>query len=240
MNRYRHWWIAMALSTLASACSSDSERRFVLEGELSCDQSDCEAHYSDLAALAADGAISTLVLDSGGGTMEAALFLGQIVAAHDLEIEIRGLCGGVCFSHVAFASERITVVEGSIYGFAGSVTGQLALIDEIGSPPVPVYERLTELAAQEQALYRELGIPLTVLQDAWTRLVPREGYELDPTGNPTFAMRYEIWVPSPTYMMLNNISVSGDLIYIPSDLRQRREQLCQQTGDPCEHPWVFQ
>lgn len=108
---------------------------------------------------ATDRTLSGLSINSGGGDVEAALEIGQLVRDRNLEVRVRTWCMSSCANYIFTSGTRKTIEPGAVVGWHGSPS-HLYYLDRVGSGSKdPVIRQFNEaLARREAAFLRAMGV----------------------------------------------------------------------------------
>lgn len=123
----------------------------------------------------ADREFDRLVIDSGGGSVEAGIALGRWVHRHGLDVEVRVRCLSSCANYVFTAGRRKIIRPGAVVAWHGNYRHLL----ETGLWTDEAEWRMREHGEDEDTARREaraLVERLVRLEDAFFREIGVDGY----------------------------------------------------------------
>lgn len=123
----------------------------------------------------ADHPISTLVINSSGGDIEAGMMMGEVVLERELNVRVDGECFSSCANYILTTASSITLEDDSAYGWHGGAyqPAYFPLTEEF----FPGFkEYFYKMQPRETALFEKAGVyqAVTVLP-----MLPEFGAERD-------------------------------------------------------------
>jgi hypothetical protein len=110
-------------------------------------------------ALLQDPAVARLVITSGGGLVDAALELAEVVHARRLDVEVPVSCLSSCANYVVPAARRKLLARAGVLGWHGTMAHVLHLQgSRQGSWSDSEMQSARGLARREAAFYARIGV----------------------------------------------------------------------------------
>lgn len=147
--------------------------------------------------------IKTIVVQSGGGDVDAALQVGQEIHRRQLNIIVDGRCGSSCANYWFVAAAHKTVTEGSWVGFHGNPSSSLLYYDRRKFDQA-FLNSLAQFAQQERVFFQNLGVDIELVQRS---------------SKITVAFQRPAYLPSP--QQLNCFGVSNLNMWYPSSVAEK-------------------
>lgn len=117
--------------------------------------------------------IKTLIVNSGGGDVLAAIPIAERIQKQQVDIVVEGLCASSCANYFFIAAKKKKVGRESLLLFHGGIApmlenrGQLVEgLSDAGLPPTQIdfyLKAWEEGAAKERLLYQKAGVDMTLL-----------------------------------------------------------------------------
>lgn len=103
--------------------------------------------------------LSSIVIDSGGGDVEAALEIAALVRDHRLDVRVRGACLSSCANYIFPSGQRKFIVRGAIVAWHGS-SAHLHYQDTkgLGSSDPVIRQFNADLARKDAEFMRTIGV----------------------------------------------------------------------------------
>jgi len=151
-----------------------------------------------------DGAVTRLVITSGGGQVDAAIDLALAVHARQLDVEVPTACLSSCANYVLPAARRKLLGRPGAVAWHGNMAHVLYLVQTgQGTWSGPEVEDARRLATREAALYASLGVDGFV---CWFAKLPPyavdEFYTLAPADMARFGI-HDVTLRDPTAAVAN-------------------------------------
>ncbi|MCV2350661.1 hypothetical protein [Paucibacter sp. Y2R2-4] len=127
--------------------------RLVFAGAITKGSSKLFSHY------VATENIATLVMASGGGDVDAAIEIAEIVFRRGINVEVQVMCMSSCANYIFPAGRTKTIAPGAIVGWHGNVT-HLTYLDHLNPLRSDAQVRQVNLltAKREAEFFRTIGI----------------------------------------------------------------------------------
>lgn len=161
--------------------------------------------------------VSTLVITSFGGSLDAPIRLAEIVAARALNVEVVGPCLSGCASFVFVAGKRRVISSTGVLGFHNTATsagliGLHVLGDDVTKGLAPVFAR----ASREWRLYARKGVSFSLLYEPQARidtLCIRLSHTHQESGERIINIysRHDFWLPTLTTLRQAGLDFEGSL-----------------------------
>lgn len=184
------------------------------------------------------GGLEYLIVASNGGVESFALDLADLLADHELNLVVDGLCVGVCFSILVPAARSTTVLHGSVYGFSSSTFGLSRLSPEAAQVARGNPEYASNIS-RSMDLYERADVPVSVLHSAVLMLNPI--IETIDVSSESVRVRtfHILWAPSKSYLRRHNFHISGDLIRNERDALERAREHLDLDAVPLQRPVIY-
>lgn len=103
--------------------------------------------------------ISTLVIGSPGGDVDAALDIAEIVFQRGMHVEVQVICASSCANYIFPAGKRKTITPGAIVGWHGNVA-HLAYLDreDPRRSSELIRQATLQTARREAAFFKAIGV----------------------------------------------------------------------------------
>lgn len=187
-------------------------------------------------ALSANPAINTLIIDSQGGDMSAALDMAAILRERRMRLVVDGRCLSACAHFLFPAAVRKTVLPGSLVGIHGKTyyDQQGNVIKAIPEAEAELrlrqsgrraeYEKLQGMQAREAGFFREMRLDTGNYQVFRDYLQHRQQTQGDSLSNTASCPLVQMWVLNRE--QLEAMGVQGiDKFWFPANAETQQQAL---------------
>lgn len=111
------------------------------------------------ATQVASNEITTLVIKSSGGDVEAAMDMAELIAQKEMDIEVHGICASACANYLFPAARRKIITQGAVVLWHGNAA-HLTYLDKIKPDRSTEQHKLAALrtAKREAEFFKRIGV----------------------------------------------------------------------------------
>lgn len=81
-------------------------------------------------------AITTLVIESGGGDIDFGMRMGELIQKHEIHVIVEKICASSCANYIATAGKTTTITKGAVIGWHGGISQEIYIEATSDSPSI--------------------------------------------------------------------------------------------------------